>query len=567
MAATNDQTIKRRYSKPSDKNLLDDDLPRLRAALDAIDADMDAALAAAGNAVQAVEAATANGDAATQAAAAAGGKAEAAKLLVGVTPQDTAPGGLAAKIEAAGALTEAVVNAGGNEILRLTVRDATTQQTGAVRLATPGEASAGAMSDVAVTPAGLKAAIDASTGVAKLARSARTSNTKIIAADRGSLVDFTGGTWTQTFDPAANLGAGWWLHLRNSGAGDVTLQAAGAEQIDGRNSYVVYPGEARLLQSDGTTIRSTVLASFSKVFTASQPFLPPPGYAWFDAAGLGGAGGGAGGGTARPGVEDIYAGGGGGGGAFFERRIAANALAPSETVTIGAGGVGGTGAPAGSNLTSGSLGGAGGDTLFGAHFRARGGLGGQPGGSGGPANGGAGGTAMLGASDWFWKGGVSVPPGGYPPAPWWGGGGGGKSGEYFGTPTAGGRSTHGGFGGGGGGGLDPSAGAWGGGLPPYAGQPGGTVYDATEALSGGGAAGGVAGAQASNGGDGAAGTTAASALRGTGGGGGGAGGLRGGDGGQGGQGSGGGGGGAGFTGRGGNGGAGGAGSLRICGVT
>jgi hypothetical protein len=80
------------------------------------------------------------------------------------------------------------------------------------------------------------------------------------------------------------------------------------------------------------------------------------------------AGGGGGGGTTTCTSTQNSVGAGGGAGGYFEKRIAASALATSETVTIGTGGNGGA---AGNNA-----GAAGGATSFGAHCSATGGSGG-----------------------------------------------------------------------------------------------------------------------------------------------------------------------------------------------
>ncbi|QGZ42713.1 hypothetical protein IP92_05754 [Pseudoduganella flava] len=61
-----------------------------------------------------------------------------------------------------------------------------------------------------------------------LFRSARTSNTQLTNADQGQFIDFTSGTFTQTFALPSALGNGWNVTLRNSGSGDIELEAPAA---------------------------------------------------------------------------------------------------------------------------------------------------------------------------------------------------------------------------------------------------------------------------------------------------------------------------------------------------
>jgi hypothetical protein len=268
---------------------------------------------------------------------------------------------------------------------------------------------------------------------------ARATNTVFAAADDGKFIEYT-ASFTQTFGAAAALGAGWWCVLKNAFTDSVYLTPSGGATIDGVADFLMYPGEARLLQCDGTNFHSVVLQPFQAAYTSSGFFFKPPGYKYF--SGLMWGGGGAGG------TNAAATGGGGGGGACTPFNMPAAALGASETITIGAAAAGrstsGAGA-AGSNSTFGSLltayGGAGGLAANGGgggglHAAGSNSAGGAPlGGAGGGAAtfGGGGGASSTGA------GGAAV----------YGGGGGGDG------TGAGGRSS---YGGGGGGGYSNAAG-------------------------------------------------------------------------------------------------------------
>lgn len=211
-----------------------------------------------------------------------------------------------------------------------------------------------------------------------ITRVARTSNTALTVSEAGNLIDITSGTFTQTFVACATLASGWFCYIRNSGTGDITLDPDASETIDGLTSFIMYPGEVRLVQCDGTALRSFVIAPFYRAFTASGTFTKPPGYIAFEGRAYGPGGGGG-----RSSNASGSGGGGGGGGACVPFVLLASSFGATETVTIGAGGVGGA--------TSGTAGTAGGTTSLGTLVSAFGGGGGGtdnttsavPGGGGG----------------------------------------------------------------------------------------------------------------------------------------------------------------------------------------
>lgn len=184
-----------------------------------------------------------------------------------------------------------------------------------------------------------------------LVRSARTSNTILGTADTSTLIAITSGTFTQTFTAAATLGSGWFCYIQNAGTGDITLDPNASELIDGLSSYIMYPGEARLVQCDGSGFNTIVLDAFLATFTASGTFTKPPGYSLY-----GGFVWGAGGGGGKASIDANI--GGGGGGACVAVTLLATAVGTTETITIGAGGTGTTANGSGlvgGNTTLGSL--------------------------------------------------------------------------------------------------------------------------------------------------------------------------------------------------------------------
>jgi hypothetical protein len=210
-------------------------------------------------------------------------------------------------------------------------------------------------------------------------RVSRTSNTILDATNNSKLIDITSGTFTQTFTAASTLGSGWFAYIQNSGTGDITLDPDGAETIDGLSSFILYPNEARLVVSDGTSFFSTIMQYGYREYTSTGTFIVPPGVSGFIVDAFAGGGGG---GSGHSG--DGRSGPGGGGGAHAQVKVGEIAAGTSVTVTVGAGGSGGGG--------SGAYGQIGGTSSFATYVKAFGGCGGAAQGSGG------GGTATVGVS-------------------------------------------------------------------------------------------------------------------------------------------------------------------------
>jgi hypothetical protein len=170
-------------------------------------------------------------------------------------------------------------------------------------------------------------------GNAAVLRLVRTSNVQLANGNASNFIDITSGTFTQTFDACATLGSGWYAFIRNAGTGDITLDPNGAELIDGLSSYIMYPGEVRFVQCDGTTLTTFVIQGFNRTFTATGTFVKPPGYQIFEGEIWNGGSSGA-----KAASGNVANGGGGGGMTPF--TLPASMFAASETMTVGAGGLG-----------------------------------------------------------------------------------------------------------------------------------------------------------------------------------------------------------------------------------
>lgn len=78
------------------------------------------------------------------------------------------------------------------------------------------------------------------------------SNYPMIPDDRGQILDVVAGTLTVTTPDSATAGAGFYSYIRNSSAGDLTLEGFGSQTVNGALSVSMAPGDSVILLSTGT---------------------------------------------------------------------------------------------------------------------------------------------------------------------------------------------------------------------------------------------------------------------------------------------------------------------------
>jgi hypothetical protein len=389
-------------------------------------------------------------------------------------------------------------------------------------------------------------------------RRAITGADTIIGTDHSKMIEVTSGTFTLALTAAATLTSSFYCLIANYGTGVVTIDADGAEQIDGATTATLRAGELILLQCTGTAFETLALSRVQiDTFTSNGTYNKPVWAKWMQVHVVGGGGGG-GGGRGGAAGSTRSGGGGGGGGAGVIQLLNALLVGASESVTVGAAGSNGAGGSSG----DGTAGGVGGVSSFGTLIYAHGGGGGGGGTTASDIGGGGGGGEISpgGAGSAGAAGVAGAPDGGVAGAlsgsSRFGGGAGGVGDDS--VATDGFKSVHGGGGGGGGEGVT-SGNTEGTGREGGASGPTTTSTAGTPGSDADGGAGGAA-----NGGAGTNGAAGAGLSAGSGGGGGG--GQDSGTGGAGGNGGapgGGGGGGGGGTTTGGAGGAGGVGEVRV----
>lgn len=70
-------------------------------------------------------------------------------------------------------------------------------------------------------------------------------------SDRAKALVWTGGAGTLSFNGAPTLGGDWFVNVRNSGTGDLTLNPNSSELINGVSTLILSPGDSAIVVTDG----------------------------------------------------------------------------------------------------------------------------------------------------------------------------------------------------------------------------------------------------------------------------------------------------------------------------
>jgi len=85
----------------------------------------------------------------------------------------------------------------------------------------------------------------------------QSSNYTAVLGDMACIIDCT-GSWTLSLTAAATLGDGYYVWVRNTGSGTITIDPAGAETIDGAATVTLPAGHYCMLQCDGAAWKTTI---------------------------------------------------------------------------------------------------------------------------------------------------------------------------------------------------------------------------------------------------------------------------------------------------------------------
>ena len=78
------------------------------------------------------------------------------------------------------------------------------------------------------------------------------SNYTANTSDRASVYVWTGGAGTLSLTAAATVGNDWFVMIRNGGTGNLTVDPAGSETINGASTLTMAPGDSAIIVCNGT---------------------------------------------------------------------------------------------------------------------------------------------------------------------------------------------------------------------------------------------------------------------------------------------------------------------------
>lgn len=96
------------------------------------------------------------------------------------------------------------------------------------------------------------------------------SNYTAGVGDRAQFLNWTGGAGTLSFSAATTLSDGWWVMIRNSGSGALTLDPNSSETIDGDSTLNLDQDESAIVVCDGSnlftvSLSQTVTSTFTRL--------------------------------------------------------------------------------------------------------------------------------------------------------------------------------------------------------------------------------------------------------------------------------------------------------------
>lgn len=99
---------------------------------------------------------------------------------------------------------------------------------------------------------------------------AQSSTYNIVNGDRATCIEWTSGTGTFNLPNPATVGSDWFVYIKNSGSGTLSLVAAGGGTIDGLGNLPFLPNNSAIVLTDGTNFFSV---GFGQSIASSFNFI------------------------------------------------------------------------------------------------------------------------------------------------------------------------------------------------------------------------------------------------------------------------------------------------------